>query len=153
MDTQGDAFFVAFGRAGDAVAAARERQEALGDGPIRVRIGLHTGEPLRRRTRGTSAWTSTARARIAAAGHGGQVLRLGVDRASCSTSACATWASTGSRTSAAPERLFQLGDGDFPPLTSLNRTNLPIQPTPFLGRERELAEVIGLLARARDPAR
>src|ERR671920_609604 len=45
VDTQGDAFFVAFARASDAVAAAAEGQAALEGGPIRVRIGLHTGEP------------------------------------------------------------------------------------------------------------
>src|SRR5947208_11901541 len=45
VDTQGDAFFVAFERASDALAAAREATEAL-DGPIRVRIGIHTGEPV-----------------------------------------------------------------------------------------------------------
>ena len=45
VDTQGDAFFVAFARASDALAAAREAKEMLA-GPIRVRIGVHTGEPL-----------------------------------------------------------------------------------------------------------
>src|SRR4029079_4100621 len=46
VDTQGDAFFVAFARAKDALAAAAEGQAALEPGPIRVRMGLHTGEPL-----------------------------------------------------------------------------------------------------------
>ncbi|MGH3053972.1 MAG: adenylate/guanylate cyclase domain-containing protein, partial [Gaiellaceae bacterium] len=41
VDTQGDAFFVAFGRASDAVAAAADAQLALSGGPIRVRMGLH----------------------------------------------------------------------------------------------------------------
>src|SRR5207248_6065553 len=45
VDTQGDAFFVAFARASDAVAAASDGQRALAGGPIRVRMGLHTGEP------------------------------------------------------------------------------------------------------------
>ncbi len=45
VDTQGDAFFVAFARASDALTAAREAQAAL-SGPVRVRMGLHTGEPL-----------------------------------------------------------------------------------------------------------
>src|ERR1700756_5976079 len=45
VDTQGDAFFVAFARASDAVAAAADGQRALAGGPIRVRMGLHTGEP------------------------------------------------------------------------------------------------------------
>ena len=45
VDTQGDAFFVAFARATDAMAAAAEGQAALDGGPVRVRIGIHTGEP------------------------------------------------------------------------------------------------------------
>src|SRR4051794_15862537 len=45
VDTQGDAFFVAFARAGDALAAAGYGQRALEAGPIRVRMGVHTGEP------------------------------------------------------------------------------------------------------------
>ena len=46
----------------------------------------------------------------------------------------------------APERIYQLGDGEFPALKSLYRTNLPVPATPFLGRERELPEVVELLA-------
>src|SRR5213078_3901873 len=46
VDTQGDAFFVAFANAADAVAAAALAQENLGPGPIKVRMGLHTGEPI-----------------------------------------------------------------------------------------------------------
>src|SRR5918997_986811 len=45
VDTQGDAFFVAFPTAPGALAAAREAQEALAEGPIRVRMGVHTGTP------------------------------------------------------------------------------------------------------------
>ncbi|MEP6976448.1 MAG: adenylate/guanylate cyclase domain-containing protein [Thermoleophilia bacterium] len=46
VDTQGDAFFVAFSRAQDALAAAAEAQDALAGGRVQVRIGVHTGEPL-----------------------------------------------------------------------------------------------------------
>src|SRR5438034_10978411 len=46
VDTQGDAFFVAFARAPDAVAAAGAGQRAHEAGPIRVRMGIHTGEPF-----------------------------------------------------------------------------------------------------------
>ena len=49
----------------------------------------------------------------------------------------------------APERIYQLGDDDFPALKSLYRTNLPVPATPFLGRENELAEVLDLLEDAR----
>src|SRR5262249_10534774 len=45
-DTQGDAFFVAFPRANGALAAAEEAQRALEPGPVRVRIGIHSGEPI-----------------------------------------------------------------------------------------------------------
>ncbi len=47
----------------------------------------------------------------------------------------------------APERIYQLGDGDFPALRSLHQTNLPIPTTPFLGREREFGDIIGLRSR------
>ena len=45
----------------------------------------------------------------------------------------------------ATERVFQLGEGSFPPLKSLHRSNLPVPATPFLGREEELAAVVGML--------
>ena len=144
VDTQGDAFFVAFARASDALEAAREGQESLEDGPIRVRMGLHTGEPVVTEEGYVGIDVHRA-ARIAAVGHGGQVLvsqstfelvgpdglrDLGEHRLKDLTS---------------PEHVYQLGDGDFPPLKSLNQSNLPVQPTPFVGREKELGEVIVLL--------
>ena len=46
VDSQGDAFFFAFSRASDAVAAAVQARDALASGPIRVRMGIHTGEPI-----------------------------------------------------------------------------------------------------------
>jgi class 3 adenylate cyclase len=46
VDTQGDAFFIAFGSAADAVAPANAARGALEGGPIRVRMGIHTGEPI-----------------------------------------------------------------------------------------------------------
>ncbi len=79
IGTEGDAFFVAFPRALDAVNCAIEAQRALlgydwGDyGPVRVRMGLHTGEPLIART-GYVGMDVHRAARIAHAGHGGQVL-------------------------------------------------------------------------------
>src|SRR6266516_2841978 len=73
VDTQGDAFFIAFARARDALAAAAAAQRALVSGPIRVRMGIHTGEPLRT-DEGYVGMDIHRGARIAAAGHGGQVL-------------------------------------------------------------------------------
>src|SRR5215470_4534470 len=79
VDTQGDAFFIAFGRASDAVAAAVASQRTLTnhswpDGvTVRVRMGLHTGEP-QRSTEGYVGLDVHHAARIMSAGHGGQVL-------------------------------------------------------------------------------
>ena len=70
VDTEGDAFFVAFARAADALAAAAKAQETL---PVRVRMGVHTGEPLV----GTTGYVGIdvhQAARIAAAAHGGQIV-------------------------------------------------------------------------------
>src|SRR5262245_26294228 len=73
MGTQGDAFFVAFAKASDALAAAAAARDVLEDGPIRVRIGLHTGEPALT-DEGYVGIDVHRAARIAAAGHGGQIL-------------------------------------------------------------------------------
>jgi hypothetical protein len=47
-----------------------------------------------------------------------------------------------------PEKLFQLAGDDFPPLRTLDATNLPTQPSALVGRERELAELPPLVARS-----
>ena len=73
VDTQGDAFFFAFPTAPGALAAASAMTEALAAGPIRVRAGLHTGTPLLAEEGYVGDDVHRA-ARIAAAGHGGQVL-------------------------------------------------------------------------------
>src|SRR5262245_44505248 len=73
VDTQGDAFFIAFPTAPGAIRAAAEAQQALASGPIRVRMGLHTGTP-HLSEEGYVGEVVHEGARIAAAGHGGQVL-------------------------------------------------------------------------------
>src|SRR5439155_8720649 len=73
IDTQGDAFFYAFEAPVQAVAAAEAAQAALAGGPIRVRMGVHTAEPTRTEE-GYVGIDVHLGARIAAAGHGGQVL-------------------------------------------------------------------------------
>src|SRR5919197_2907969 len=79
VDTQGDSFFVVFPRATQAVAAAVAIQRALAakpwpeGGAVRVRIGMHTGEPIRT-TEGYTGLDVIRGARIKEAGHGGQVL-------------------------------------------------------------------------------
>jgi predicted ATPase/class 3 adenylate cyclase len=144
VDTQGDAFFFAFPTAPGAVAAAEAMTEALASGPIRVRAGLHTGTPLL----GEEGYVGDdvhRAARIAAAGHGGQVLVS----AATATLVDVELTDLGEhrfKDLGAPERVYQLGDGPFPPLKSLYRTNLPVPATTFLGRERELAEIAALLS-------
>ena len=73
VNTQGDAFFVAFPTAPGALVAARECLQALVSGPIRVRIGVHAGTPLVT-DEGYVGVDVHRAARIAAAGHGGQVV-------------------------------------------------------------------------------
>jgi class 3 adenylate cyclase len=79
VGTEGDSFFVAFARASDAVAAAAQGQRALAahrwpDGVVlRVRMGIHTGEPIADHD-GYAGLVVHRAARICAAGHGGQVL-------------------------------------------------------------------------------
>jgi predicted ATPase/class 3 adenylate cyclase len=145
VDTQGDSFFIAFARASEAVTAAEQAQRDLAGGPVRVRMGLHTGEPLR--TDEGYVGTDVHRAaRIAAAGHGGQVL-VSTATSELLDDRLKDLGEHRLKDLSAPERLYQLGEGEFPPLRSLYRTNLPLPATPFLGRERELREVAELLGR------
>jgi predicted ATPase len=146
VDTQGDAFFVAFPTAPGAVAAAMEITSALVPGPIHLRIGLHTGTPLLTAEGYVGADVHRA-ARIAAAGHGGQVLVSSSTASLLEGVALRDLGEHRFKDLAAAERVYQLGDGDFPVLQSLYRTNLPVPATPFLGRERELTEVTELLQR------
>jgi predicted ATPase len=144
VDTQGDAFFVAFPTAPGALEAAAAARDSLAGGPIRVRIGIHSGTPLVTAEGYVGADVHRA-ARIAAAGHGGQILVSG----STAALAGAELRDLGPhrlKDLSAPERVYQFGDGDFPPLKSLHQTNLPVPATPFLGRERELPEVVELLS-------
>jgi predicted ATPase/class 3 adenylate cyclase len=144
VDTEGDAFFVAFAKASDALAAAAAVREALADGPIRVRMGLHTGEPTVTEEGYVGIDVHRA-ARIAAAGHGGQILVSQATRDLAGADRLRDLGVHRLKDLAAPERLYQLDDDEFPPLKSVDQTNLPVQPTPFVGRESELAEVLALL--------
>ena len=144
VDTQGDAFFVAFATAPAALAAAAEFTEALASGPIRVRVGLHTGTPLLSGEGYVGVDVHRA-ARIAASGHGGQVL---VSRATASLvdGDLRDLGEHRFKDLLAPERVYQIGTLDFPPLRSLGRSNLPVAAWPILGRERELAEIRRIVA-------
>ena len=140
VDTQGDALFVAFARASEAAAAARDGQRALAPTPVRVRMGLHTGEP-QLTAEGYVGMDVHRGARVAAAGHGGQVLvseqtarllegdelrDLGLHRLK----------------DVGETRIYQLGDGEFPPLKRSTRRNLPTPPNPLVGRKKELVDVV-----------
>jgi len=140
VDTQGDAFFVAFAKASDALAAAAEGKAALEAGPIRVRMGLHTGEPLAT-DEGYVGVDVHRAARIAAAGHGGQILISQATRDLVGNGDLRDLGEHRLKDLTSAERLYQLGDADFPPLKSLNQSNLPIQPTELVGRRRELREI------------
>ena len=146
VDTQGDAFFVAFSRAKDALAAAKDAQAALGDGSVRIRIGVHTGEPLLAKEGYVGIDVHRA-ARIAAVGHGGQVLMSQSTRDLVGGDGLRDLGEHRLKDLTAPERIYQLGADEFPPLKTLYQTNLPVPATPFLGRQTELAEVVELLGR------
>jgi predicted ATPase/class 3 adenylate cyclase len=144
VDTQGDAFFFAFPTAPGALAAASAFTESLASGLTQVRVGLHTGTPLLAEEGYVGGDVHRA-ARIAAAGHGGQVL-VSSSTAQLVELELRDLGEHRLKDLSAPERIYQLGDGDFPALKSLFRTNLPIPATPFLGRERELEEIVELLS-------
>jgi len=162
--TVGDAFCAAFAEPTDALEAALAAQRALTAetwpaeiGAIRIRAALHTGVAEERE--GDYFGQPLNRvARLLAAGHGGQTLitlatqELARDR----LPAKATLVDMGDhrlKDLSHPERIFQVNapdlPADFPALKTLDLrlTNLPIQPTPFIGREREIAAALALLRR------
>ena len=143
MDTQGDAFFYAFAERRRGARGGRAGPAALASGPVRVRMGVHTGEPL-----------------LTGEGYAGR--ECTAPRGSPPPATAARWSSrrrraalaTGSsragRASAQglpePVALFQLGEEPFPPLKTLSNTNLPRPASSFVGREQELEELRALLA-------
>jgi predicted ATPase len=142
--TEGDAFFIAFSSATRGLAAAEAMQSSLSDGPMRIRIGMHSGEPLV--VEGDYVGLDVHKAaRICSAAHGGQVLVSDTTRelvrADLRDLGFHRLKDLGTA-----ERLWQLGDREFPPLRTLRRGNLPVQPNPLLGRQRELTELIACAA-------
>ena len=143
VDTQGDAFFFAFPTAPGALAAASALTDALASGPIRVRIGLHTGTPLVTDEGYVGADVHRA-ARIAAVGHGGQVL-VSASTAQLVELELSDLGEHRFKDLSAPERVFQLGESEFPALKRLYRTNLPdpLHTVPGQGaRTREVVELL-----------
>jgi predicted ATPase len=145
VDTQGDAFFFAFPTAAGALDAASEFTDHLAaNGKIRVRVGIHTGTPFMGEE-GYVGHDVHRAARIAAAGHGGQVLLSQATQALVEGRDFSDLGDQRLKDFDELVRLYQLGRVEFPPLKTLNNTNLPIPGSSFLGRERELAGVISLL--------
>ncbi|HZA98709.1 MAG TPA: AAA family ATPase, partial [Gemmatimonadales bacterium] len=154
----------AFPNAPQGVAAALDAQRALLSedwstvGDLRVRMALHAGEaePDQRGDYLTAPLNRLSR--LVPTGHGGQILLTqAVQQLSRGTlpseSELRDLGEHRLRDLLEPERVFQLLHpdlpADFPPLTSLNIRphNLPLQPTPFLGREQDIEQVIELLRR------
>ncbi len=165
VDTQGDAMFLAFPRAKDALAAAVAAQRSIlhhhwsSGVSVRTRMGLHTGEPLSATT-GYVGMDVYRAARICAAGHGGQILLSDTTQALVAKdlpegTSLRDLGEHRLKDLAHPLRLFQVMaadlPADFPPLRSLNilPNNLPIQLTSFIGRGREITEVKRLLSSTR----
>src|SRR6266446_3533062 len=163
VDTQGDAVFTVFARASDALlaAVAAQRELALHSWPsavtVRVRMGLHTGEPSRL-AEGYVGLDVHYAARIMNAAHGGQVLlsRVVRDLVEHDLPEGVSLRDLGEHYLKDFERplpLYQLViaglPADFPPLkTRASRPdNLPAQPTPLIGREHEVAAVVQLVRR------
>ena len=161
ISTEGDSFFVVFGSAADAVACALAAQRALaghdwpGGDAVRVRMGLHSGEPTPHEDNYIGMDVHRA-ARIAATAHGGQVVL------SEATVALAAPLPDGVsvrdlglhrlKDIAVPERIYQLaGPGlreDFPRLKSLGtQTSLPVPATPLIGRDEVLERLRAVLSR------
>jgi len=163
VDTQGDAFFVVFARASDAVSAVIDMQRALTshDWPngavVALCIGLHTGEPTRT-AEGYVGLDVHHAARIMSVAHGGQVLLSQTTRELVQHNlpegvSLSDLGEHRLKDLQRPSHLYQLIiedlPADFPPLKTLDNSpnNLPIQPTSLIGREKEVAALLNLLRR------
>jgi class 3 adenylate cyclase len=143
VDTQGDAFFVAFPTAAGAVAAAAAGQRALAPGPITVRMGLHTGAPTTT-AEGYAGIDVHRGARVASLAHGGQVILSAATAALVEDEPLLDLGRHRLKDFDAPAQLYQLGAEAFPPLRTPGAVELPTPATHFLGRGRELVEAASL---------
>ena len=165
VSTEGDATFFAFREAPAAVRAAVDAQRGLESHPwppgvmVRVRMGIHTGDG---RMMGSSYIGLDVHrvARIAAAGHGGQILvssttQVLAERSLPEGVGLRDLGQHRLKDLEAPEHLFQVVAPDlpsaFPPLRSIGGPpdHLPAQLTSFVGRDREKRELLELLPRSR----
>ncbi|MDT5333964.1 MAG: hypothetical protein QOF31_5261, partial [Mycobacterium sp.] len=154
---EGDSFVLAFARASDAVACALELQRAA-LAPIRLRVGVHTGEIQLRDEGNYIGPTINRTARLRDLAHGGQTVLSGVTEAIVvdHLPVDASLTDLGShelRGLPRPERVMQLCHPDirneFPPLRASKATvaqRLPVQLTSFIGRAAKIVEVRGILA-------
>jgi hypothetical protein len=155
FSTGGDGFAAAFARAGDALAAAAEAQSGLARepwpeaAPVLVRMGLHTGE-VEERDGDYFGLAVNRAARLMAVAHGGQIV------CSQATAVVAGQAVTlrnlgehRLRDLNAAEPVFQVSDGVFPPLRSVDLvpTNLPTLRTELIGRRDDIATLSALVER------
>jgi predicted ATPase/class 3 adenylate cyclase len=165
VSTEGDAFFAVFPSAADAVGATVDAQRALAAAEwpervsVQVRMGLHTGDGELGGDNYVGMDVHRA-ARIAAAGHGGQVLLSDATRALAQSKLpdgveLRDMGEHRLKDVRAPEHLHQLViqglPADFPPLRTLDvaRTNLVASETPLIGRDHELDELSELLLQTR----
>jgi predicted ATPase/class 3 adenylate cyclase len=149
VDTQGDAFFIAFPTAGGAAAAARVARDGLEAGRVRVRMGLHTGVPTPT-AEGYVGLDVHRGARIAALAHGSQILVSPSTAALLDPEPLRELGRHRLKDFEGAVRLYQLDDREFPPLRTPGSVELPTPATPFLGREQELFDAVSLVYE-RDP--
>jgi predicted ATPase/class 3 adenylate cyclase len=149
VDTQGDAFFIAFPTADGAAAAAQASREGLEAGAVRVRMGLHTGVPTAT-GEGYVGLDVHRGARIAALAHGDQILVSPATAALLDGQPLLDLGLHRLKDFEGAVRLYQLGEREFPPLRTPGSVELPTPATRFLGRERELFDAVSLVYE-RDP--
>jgi predicted ATPase/class 3 adenylate cyclase len=165
VKSTGDGLHAVFQIAHAAAEAAVEAQRALAErrwgvtGPLRVRMGLHTGEAEARAGDYYGPVLNRA-ARLTAAGHGGQILVTQATEALLRDHLgdellLVDLGEHRLRDLSRPERVFQVQapglQGEFGPLASLDAFlgNLPLQVSSFIGRDREIARVVAALRAAR----
>src|SRR5262249_20265481 len=143
VDDAGDGLFYAFASASGAVTAVAKAVASLAEGPVQIRVGVHTGEPLLDPPKYVGPDVHKA-ARIMAAAPGGRVLLSGAtgERVADDVGDLGTHRL---KDFAEPVSLYQLGADRFPPLRTISNTNLPVPLSSFVGRERELQEVVALI--------
>ncbi len=156
VDAAGDGLFYSFPTTRGALAAALGAQRALtehawpSNAAVRVRMGIHTGEPLSALTGYVGIDVHRA-SRICSAGHGGQILVSGAVHALIGSSlpSDVTLRDLGAhrlRGLSVPEHLYQVAGPDlrteFPPVRSLDTlpNNLPRQLSSFVGRDHEISD-------------